>query len=223
VKQRLQKILAQAGHGSRRSAEALIAGGRVRVNGQPGELGMQADPDLDRIEVDGNAIVMPAAHIYLAMHKPAGCTTTARDPHAVKTVMELLPAGVAGNVLPVGRLDRDTEGLLIFTSDGELAHRLAHPRYRVEKEYFALVRGTPAAGDLRRLRDGILIDDRKTAPATVITAEASWPSTRGGSDRCGSCARPSDTRCGNSCARASVRSNWARLPPDERVRSVPRN
>jgi pseudouridine synthase len=172
VKQRLQKILAQAGYGSRRSAESLIADGRVRVNGAVSNVGMQADPDVDRVEVDGVAIASAIAHVYLALNKPAGYTTTVRDPHASKTVIELLPPSSAVNLAPVGRLDRDTEGLLIFTNDGELAHRLAHPRYRVAKEYYALVRATPGARALERLRRGVVIDDRKTAPADAAIATA---------------------------------------------------
>jgi 23S rRNA pseudouridine2605 synthase len=168
VKERLQKILARAGYGSRRSSETLITSGRVRVNGaEVRELGTQADPDVDRIEVDGAAISLSAEHVYLAMHKPAGFVTTASDPQRRKTVMELLPQDLPPHVLPVGRLDRDTEGLLIFTNDGEFAHRLAHPRYQIEKEYLALVDGRPSERTLRQLASGIVIDGQETAPATV--------------------------------------------------------
>lgn len=168
MKERLQKILARAGHGSRRSAELLIAAGRVRINGVTvTEPGTQADPALDRIEVDGAAIAVAAPHVYLAMNKPANVVTTARDPQGRRTVVDLLPPGLPPHVLPVGRLDRDTEGLLIFTSDGEFAHRLAHPRYEIEKEYYALVQGTPAARALESLRAGIEIEGRRTRAAAV--------------------------------------------------------
>jgi pseudouridine synthase len=165
MSERLQKLLARAGHGSRRSVESLIRDGRVRVNGAVATLGMQADAVSDVIAVDGQPIVLETSHAYLAMNKPAGVVTTARDPQHRRTVMDLLPDGLPPHVLPVGRLDRDTEGLLIFTNDGELAHRLAHPRYKTDKEYFALVVGAPSAGALARLRRGIEIEGSRTSPA----------------------------------------------------------
>jgi pseudouridine synthase len=173
VKERLQKILAAAGYGSRRSAEALIAAGRVRVNGEIVRTpGVQADRASDRIEVDGLPLSTSVTRAYLAMHKPAGYTTTARDPHARRTVMELLPEGLPPHMLPVGRLDRDTEGLLLFTNDGELAYRLSHPRYAVDKEYLVLVTGSPSARALARLRRGVLIEGERTAPARAGIARA---------------------------------------------------
>jgi 23S rRNA pseudouridine2605 synthase len=165
--ERLQKILASAGYGSRRQCEALIAAGRVTVNGAHATLGMRADPAADRIEVDGRALAAAAVHVHLAMHKPAGVVTTARDPHGRRTVMDLLPADLPPHVLPVGRLDQDTSGLLIFTNDGELAHRLAHPRYEIEKEYAALVDGTLDARALAALRRGVDIGGHVTRPARV--------------------------------------------------------
>jgi pseudouridine synthase len=177
MNERLQKILARAGYGSRRAAEGMITAGRVRVNGAVvTELGTQADATTDSIEVDGKAITVTTERVYLAMNKPSGIVTTARDPQRRRTVMELLPADLPPGVVPVGRLDRDTKGLLIFTNDGELAHRLAHPRYGVEKEYLALVAGRPGAEVLRRLRTGIEIEGRMTAPASV--AQAGPPSSR---------------------------------------------
>jgi pseudouridine synthase len=168
VNERLQKILARAGYGSRRSAEALITAGRVRVNGATvRELGAQADHTADRIEVDGKTIAIAGESIYLAMHKPPGYVTTVHDPQDRPTVMSLLPNDLPPHLLPVGRLDRDTEGLLIFTNDGEFAHRLAHPRYEIEKEYAALVVGSPTAAALERLRQGVEIDGRRTSPAQV--------------------------------------------------------
>jgi pseudouridine synthase len=166
MKERLQKILARAGHGSRRSAEGLITAGRVRVNGEVVRaLGAQADAATDAIDVDGKPITLAPAPVYLVMHKPARYVTTARDPQQRRTVMELLPPGTHPHVLPVGRLDRDTEGLLIFTSDGELAHRLSHPRHEMDKEYLAQVDGRPGEQALARLRAGVEVDGRRTTPA----------------------------------------------------------
>jgi pseudouridine synthase len=173
VSERLQKLLARAGYGSRRAAESLIAAGRVRVNGViVREMGARADAGADHIEVDGEAITIAAERVYLVMHKPAGYLTTARDPQGRSTVMSLLPSDLPGHVIPVGRLDRDTEGLLVFTNDGEFAHRLAHPRYEIEKEYRALVTGEPSAAALQRLRHGVLIEGRRTAPASVEMSPA---------------------------------------------------
>jgi 23S rRNA pseudouridine2605 synthase len=166
VRERLQKILARAGYGSRRSSEALITSGRVRVNGAiVSALGSQADPDTDTIEVDGKAIALTESHVYLVMHKPPRFVTTARDPQGRRTVMELLPPGLPPHVVAIGRLDRDSQGLLIFTSDGEFAHRMAHPRYEIEKEYATLVEGSPDASTLERLRSGVEIEGRVTRPA----------------------------------------------------------
>lgn len=171
MRERLQKILARAGHGSRRSTEALITGGRVTVNGvRVTALGAQADPDIDRIELDGEPLRIEPARAYLVMHKPAGVLTAAHDPRGRRTVMDLLPPGLPPHVLPVGRLDRDTDGLLIFTNDGELAHRLAHPRYEIDKEYHALVAGAPSQRALASLRRGVEIEGRRTTPATVELA-----------------------------------------------------
>ncbi|MEX0749685.1 MAG: pseudouridine synthase [Dehalococcoidia bacterium] len=173
MKERLQKVRARAGHGSRRSAETLIASGRVRVNGETvTELGTQADPDVDRIEVDGRPVTVATERVYLAMNKPFGFVTTASDPQRRKTVMDLLPPGLPPHVFPVGRLDRDTEGLLFFTNDGEFAHRMAHPRFQIEKEYVALVEGRPDDPTLRQLGSGIVIDGEETAPARAELAPA---------------------------------------------------
>jgi pseudouridine synthase len=167
--ERLQKILARAGHGSRRHAEGLITAGRVTVNGVlVTELGTRADPASDRIEVDGKRVTQGHDLAYLAMHKPAGAVTTASDPQGRMTVISLLPKGLPAGVVPIGRLDRDTAGLLLFTNDGELAHRIAHPSYNVEKEYFALVAGAPSADDLDALRTGVDIGDHVTSPAEVV-------------------------------------------------------
>ncbi len=173
MNERLQKILARVGHGSRRGAEALIIGGRVRVNGVTiSELGAQADADVDRIEVDGVAIAAASAHIYLAMNKPAGVLTTVADPEHRRTVIDLLPSTLPPHVFPIGRLDRDTEGLLLFTNDGEFAHRMAHPRYEIDKEYMALVSGMLEQAALDELRTGVVIEGRRTSPASVEPSRA---------------------------------------------------
>ncbi len=173
MKQRLQKVLAQAGYGSRRSAEAIITAGRVRVNGSVVRLaGTSADPAVDRVEIDGKQIVIEAPRVYLAMNKPAGYLTTVTDPGGRPTVMQLLTVGLPPHVFPIGRLDRDTEGLLLFTNDGEFAHRLAHPRYEIEKEYLALVSGVPSPDALARLRSGVMIEEtHRTSPARVARSQ----------------------------------------------------
>jgi 23S rRNA pseudouridine2605 synthase len=158
---RLNAYLARAGVASRRKADELIKAGRVRVNGKPGELNTFVGAD-DRVEVDGRPIAKQRLS-YLLVHKPAGVVTTARDPHGRPTVVELVPP--EPRVVPVGRLDADTTGALLLTNDGELAHRLAHPRYEVEKVYVADVEGEPADDALQALRDGVELDDGRTAPA----------------------------------------------------------
>jgi pseudouridine synthase len=158
---RLNAYLARSGIASRRAAEALIRSGRVTVNGLQAELATHVRQG-DRVEVDGRPVA-PEPPAYVLLHKPAGTVTTARDPHGRPTVVDAV--GHPLRVVPVGRLDADTTGLLLLTNDGELAHRLAHPRYGVEKVYEATVRGVPNAGDLRRLREGVELDDGTTAPA----------------------------------------------------------
>jgi len=165
--QRLQKLLSAAGVASRRGAEAIIVAGRVRVNGEVADtLGAKADPLLDTIEVDGRRIEPRSSRRWFALNKPAGYVTTMDDPQGRPTVVGFFPAGVAG-LFPVGRLDRDTEGLLLITNDGELASCLLHPRHHVEKTYRAWVDGVPTDGNLRTLRDGVQLDDGLTAPAGV--------------------------------------------------------
>ena len=163
--ERLQKILAQAGLGSRRTAEALIADGRVRVNGEVATLGTRADPEADTIEVDGAIVGVRQGLVHYLLNKPAGVVTTASDPQGRPTVVDLVPP--EPRVYPVGRLDADSEGLLVLTNDGDLAHRLTHPSFGVDKEYLAEVAGTPSRGTLRRLREGVELDDGPTAPAKV--------------------------------------------------------
>jgi 23S rRNA pseudouridine2605 synthase len=161
----LQKILARAGLGSRRACEELIAAGRVRLNGEVATLGDRADPEADRIEVDGAVLGVRPGLVHYLMNKPAGVVTTASDPQGRPTVVGLVPP--QPRVFPVGRLDVDTEGLLLLTNDGELAHRLTHPSFGVDKEYLVEVDGRPARGALRRLREGVELDDGPTAPAKV--------------------------------------------------------
>ena len=135
-------------------------------------LGTQADPDVDAIDVDGTPIATRTADVYLAMHKPAGFITTSHDPQGRKTIFSLLPPELPPHVVAIGRLDLDTEGLLLLTTDGELAHRIAHPRYAIDKEYFALVRGDPSPQALERLRTGVAIEGQRTAPALAEIARA---------------------------------------------------
>lgn len=163
---RLQKVLASCGWGSRRVCDELIEAGRVTVNGEVAVLGRRVDVDLDTIEVDGAPVGVRPGLVYYLLNKPRRVVTTASDPHGRPTVVELVPA--EPRVFPVGRLDAETEGLLLLTNDGDLAHRIAHPSHGVDKEYLAEVRGGPVpAGALRRLRDGIELDDGLTAPAKV--------------------------------------------------------
>ena len=174
--ERLQKILAEAGIASRRASERLILDGRVSVNGRVvTELGSRADPERDQIRIDGTPLPAREAPVYLILNKPYGYVTTARDEHGRPAVMDLVYK-TAERVFPVGRLDMDSEGLLLLTNDGEFAQRLTHPSHEVEKEYLALVRGTPATEALRRLRHGVLLDGRPTATATVeVTHPADVP------------------------------------------------
>ena len=163
--ERLQKVLAQAGIGSRRASEELIEAGRVRVNGEVARLGRRVDPEVDVVEVDGAQIGVKPGLVHLLLNKPAGVITTAADPQGRPTVLDLVPP--EPRLFPVGRLDADSEGLLLLTNDGDLAHRLTHPSFGVEKEYLVEVEGEPARGVLRRLREGVDLDDGVTAPAKV--------------------------------------------------------
>jgi 23S rRNA pseudouridine2605 synthase len=162
-------VLAHAGVASRRHAETLMAQGRVTVNGAvASQLGMRVDPARDDVRVDGRRIRPVGARTYVLLNKPAGTVTTASDPQGRQTVLDLLPPDLrARRVYPVGRLDRDTEGLLLLTDDGALALRMAHPRYALAKEYHALVEGHPSPATLRQLARGVTLpgDPRPTAPA----------------------------------------------------------
>jgi 23S rRNA pseudouridine2605 synthase len=160
---RLNAYLARAGVASRRGADELIKAGRVTVNGEQGQLNTFVEPH-DRVAVDGEAIAAQELR-YVLLHKPAGTVTTARDPQGRPTVVQLVD--VPERVVPVGRLDADTTGALLLTNDGPLAHRLAHPRYEVEKVYVADVEGEPDESALRALAEGVELEDGMTAPATV--------------------------------------------------------
>jgi len=166
---RLQKILSTAGVSSRRASESLITEGRVTVNGETvTELGSKADPDVDDIRVDGRRVKAAAARRYILMYKPRGYITSRSDPQQRPTVVDLLAkGGVRDYVYPVGRLDYDSEGLLILTSDGDLAERLMHPSHEVAREYHARVRGVPDRHALERLANGVVLDGRKTSHAEV--------------------------------------------------------
>jgi 23S rRNA pseudouridine2605 synthase len=161
--ERLQKVLARAGFGSRRVCDDLIAEGRVTVNGAIAVLGRRVDAEADRVEVDGVAVSVRPGLVYYLVNKPTGVVTTADDPQGRPTVVELVPD--EPRVFPVGRLDFDTEGLLLMTNDGDLTHRLTHPSFGVEKEYLAQVDGEPSPAEIRKLREGVVLDDGVTAPA----------------------------------------------------------
>ena len=164
--ERLQKVMARAGVASRRRAEMLIREGRVRVNGQVvTQMGALVEPRLDRITVDGRPIPQAEPFFYYALYKPRGYVTTVRDERGRPTVMDLLAAPV--RLYPVGRLDLDSEGLLLLTNDGDLANRLIHPRYVIDKEYRVLVAGRLTPDALEALRLGVPLEDGVTAPATV--------------------------------------------------------
>ncbi len=166
---RLQKILSAAGVASRRNAETMIAAGRVSVNGETvTELGTRADPEADDVRVDGRRLSRPRRR-YIALHKPRGYVTTRSDPEHRPTVIDLL--GTQEYVYPIGRLDYDSEGLLLLTNDGQFAEHLMHPRYGVEREYEVRVRGVPEPETLRRLAHGVRLEGRRTAPARVSLAE----------------------------------------------------
>lgn len=164
---RLQRFLARAGVASRRGSERLMSAGRVRVNGVVvSELGSKVDPERDVVTVDGIVCTLSEAPFTLMLYKPAGYVTTMSDPHARRTVAELVPLGEHPGLFPVGRLDLDTTGLLLFTTDGDLGQALLHPSRLVTKHYVALVTGTPSEDDLERLRRGVMLEEGvRAAPA----------------------------------------------------------
>ena len=168
AEERLQKIIAKAGLASRREAEELITAGKVTVNGHVvTELGTKADPARDHIKVRGRLVPRPEQFRYILLNKPRGVITTAKDPEGRETVMDLL-RGVKERVFPIGRLDFNTEGLLILTNDGDLANQVGHPSGGMVKVYHAKVKGTPSGAVLERLERGIPIEGRKTAPCEIV-------------------------------------------------------
>jgi pseudouridine synthase len=177
---RLQKILSSAGVASRRASEQLILEGRVTVNGETvRELGAKADPHTDAIKVDGRRIKTDIRYRYIALYKPKGYVTTRNDPEGRKTVMDLI--GQGEYIYPVGRLDYDSEGLLLMMSDGDLAARLMHPRHEVEKVYEVIVAGIPEPKAIEKLRKGVFIEGGRTSPAAVHvenTVKGARPTTR---------------------------------------------
>lgn len=167
-RERLQKLLARSGVApSRRAAEELIREGRVTINGRPAELGESADPAEESVKVDGKRIHPPAGHLYFLLYKPAAVMSTRSDPQGRPTVMELIPPALRQRLVPVGRLDFATEGLLLLTDDGDFAQRVSHPRYGCVKTYEVKVKGDPQERDLDRLRSGIVLEGRPTAPARI--------------------------------------------------------
>ena len=180
---RLQKILSAAGVASRRAAEAWILDGRVTVNGRVATLGESADPAEDEVCVDGERVA-PEALAYWVVNKPRGVVTTVSDPEGRPTILSLLPEserrveGVGQRLYPVGRLDRDTEGLVLLTNDGPLTHALLHPSHEIEREYRVTVRGLMREGALRKLAEGVLLEDGPTAPAGVEEVELRERETR---------------------------------------------
>ena len=194
--ERLQRVLARAGFGSRRAAEELIRQGRVEVNGGVAELGRRVRVDRDSVTVDGAPIPADPALRYYAFNKPAGVTTTLSDPHAAESLVAYLPRGP--RVVPVGRLDRDSEGLLLLTNDGELGFRLQHPRFGVEKEYLAEVTGDVSREALRALRQGVELDD---GVARVLRARVEGRAHGRSSDACACQRRP---------VQGSTARGWAR-------------
>ncbi|MCQ3808000.1 MAG: rRNA pseudouridine synthase [Acidimicrobiia bacterium] len=168
--ERLQKVLARHGFGSRRACEELIAQSRVTVNGDVAVLGRRVDVDRDEVAVDGVVVGVRPSLVHYLLNKPPGVISTVHDPQGRRTVIDLVPG--EPRVFPVGRLDGETEGLLLLTNDGEMTQRLTHPSHGVEKEYLAHLRGNPSRSALRRLREGVSLDDGLTAPARVVRVEA---------------------------------------------------
>jgi len=173
--ERIQKILARAGVAARRKAEDLIREGRVTVNGEIATLGAKADPSKDAIKVDDRRIHVPRAQRYLLLYKPKGYLTAVSDPQGRPTVLDLVPTALRKALVPVGRLDYQTEGLLLLTDDGDFAQHLAHPRYGCRKTYEVKVKGVPAETALDRLRAGIVLEGKRTSPCRIEPVRRTGP------------------------------------------------
>ncbi len=177
MEQRLQKIIAEMGVASRRKAEELIAEGRVKVNGKVAVIGMKADPLKDHIKVDGKLLVTPEKKVYFVFYKPRGVVTSLSDPEGRPTVNDFL-RGIKERVFPVGRLDYDSEGMLILTNDGDFAHAIMHPSKKMPKTYLVKVKGVLQEEEMERLRKGVRLDRTLTSPAKVKrlrkTEQNSW-------------------------------------------------
>ncbi|MCA9873449.1 MAG: rRNA pseudouridine synthase [Anaerolineales bacterium] len=172
MEQRLQKLMAQAGIASRRESEEMIRNGRVKVNGRLAHIGDKADPDKDRIEVDGRKLAQPESQfIYIALNKPKGVLSSTEDEmeQGRQTVRDLID--LPGHLYPVGRLDKQSEGLMLITNDGQLAHRLTHPRYGHEKTYRVDIEGDIHPAQLEQWRQGVMLDGRLTAPVRITVLE----------------------------------------------------
>lgn len=230
--EKLQKVLARAGVASRRASEELIDAGRVRVNGVVAIIGARVDATTDVIELDGGLVPVAPGLVYYLLNKPAEVVTTADDPHGRRTVVDLVPA--EPRVFPVGRLDADTEGLLVLTNDGELTHRLTHPSFGVAKEYLANVEGDPTPAAIRRLREGVDLGDgeRPTSRAEVtrISAGVLRIEIHEGRNRqvrrmCEAVGHPVirlvRTRIGSVADRSLPPGHWRPLEPEE-VRALAR-
>lgn len=163
---RLQKFMAEAGVASRRASETLIAGGRVLVNGETASIGMSVDPEKDDITLDGQPVKKVEPHMTVLLYKPKGVVSTSDDPQGRKTVQEYV-RDIPVRLYNVGRLDINSEGLLLMTNDGELAYRMTHPKFAVEKTYYAVCDGKLTAAEIAKLVNGVLLDDGMTAPAKV--------------------------------------------------------
>jgi pseudouridine synthase len=179
MKERLQKLMAHAGVASRRKCEKFIAAGRVTVNGRVATLGDKANPLVDEVEMDGEPLDLQRERlVYIALHKPKGVISSLEDEleRGRTTVRDLVD--VPGHLYPVGRLDKQSEGLILMTNDGKLAHRLTHPRYEHEKEYDVTVAGAMAEADVQEWRWGVMLDDEPTAPAEIEVVERDQDHTR---------------------------------------------
>jgi 23S rRNA pseudouridine2605 synthase len=169
--ERLQKVMSRSGIASRRKSEDLILAGKVKVNGKiVKELGLKVDPQKDYIEVAGKPISKQEALVYLLLNKPKGYITTVKDTHDRKTVMDLIPKNL-GRLYPVGRLDAQTKGLLLLTNDGNLTYKLTHPKFELDKTYKAKIKGNIAINTVKKLENGLILDDGPTAPAKVTVLE----------------------------------------------------